>query len=111
MEIKTMKNPLAISFFLLGTILAPVVAFADSDADRSQPMTFVKDSAITTEIKAKLAADKMSSLVNVQVDTDSAGAVVLSGKTKTQAEADKAYSIARGTEGVKSVTSKIQVGN
>jgi len=52
----------------------------------------------------------MSSLVNVEVDTDSAGAVVLSGKTKTQAEADKAYAIARDTEGVKSVTSKIQVG-
>jgi len=105
-----MKNPLAISFFLVGTILAPVVAFADSDADRSHPMTFVKDSAITTKIKTKLAAEKMSSLVNVEVDTDSAGAVVLSGKTKTQAEADKAYAIARDTEGVKSVTSKIQVG-
>ena len=106
-----MKNPLAISFFLVGTILAPVVASADSDADRSQPMTFVKDSAITTKIKTELAAEKMSSLVDVKVDTDSAGAVVLSGKTKTQAEADKAVSIARNTEGVKSVTSKIQVGN
>lgn len=106
-----MKNPLAISLFLVGTILAPVVAFADADADRSQPMTFVKDSAITTEIKAKLAAEKMSNLVRVSVDTDSAGQVVLSGTTKTQAEADKAVSIARNTEGVKSVTSKIQVGN
>jgi osmotically-inducible protein OsmY len=35
--------------------------------------------------------------------------VVLSGNVKTQAEIDKAVSIARGTEGVTSVVSKIVV--
>jgi osmotically-inducible protein OsmY len=51
----------------------------------------------------------MSSLAYIQVDTDSKGAVVLSGKVRTQQEADKAVSIARETEGVTSVKSKIQI--
>jgi osmotically-inducible protein OsmY len=35
--------------------------------------------------------------------------VVLSGKVRTQEEADKAVSIAQGTEGVTSVTSHLRV--
>ena len=105
-----MKIKLATTCFVIGTLLAPVVAHAeDSDANRKEPMTFAKDSAITTKIKAKLAEEKMSSLANIKVDTDSKGAVVLGGKVRTQAEADKAVSIARGTEGVTSVKSTIQV--
>jgi hypothetical protein len=59
--------------------------------------------------KAKLANEKMSSLVHLQVDTDSNGAVVLSGKVRTQEEADKAVAIARETEGVTSVKSNIHI--
>ncbi len=57
-------------------------------------MTFVKDSAITTKVKAKLAAEKINSLVHIKVDTDSNGVVVLSGIVRIQKEADKAVSIA-----------------
>jgi hyperosmotically inducible protein len=90
--------------------MAPMAAHsADTDADRTHPTTFVKDSAITTKVKAKLAAEKIKSLVHIKVDTDSAGMVVLSGKVGTQEEADKAVSIAQGTEGVTSVTSHLQV--
>ena len=81
----------------------------DSDSDRTHPMTFVKDSAITMKIKAKLADEKLSSLAHIKVDTDAKGAVFLSGKARTKEEADKAASIARGTEGVTSVKSTIQV--
>jgi hyperosmotically inducible periplasmic protein len=105
-----MKIKLATTCFVIGTLLVAVAAYADDrDSDRTHPMTFVKDSAITTKIKAKLADEKMSSLVKIKVDTDSKGAVVLSGKVRTQEEADKAVSIARGTEGVTSVKSKIRV--
>ena len=41
----------------------------------------VKDSVITTKIKAGLAAEEMFSLVHISVDTDHEGAVTLSGKT------------------------------
>jgi len=105
-----MKIKLATTCFIMGTLLAPVAAFAaDPDTDRTQPKTFVKDSVITTKIKAKLAEEKMSSLVHVKVDTHSKGAVVLSGKVRTQEEADKAVSIARETEGVTSVKSHIRI--
>jgi hyperosmotically inducible protein len=105
-----MKTTIATTCFILGTLLTPVAAYAaDSDSNRAQPMTYVKDSVITTKVKAKLAEEKMSSLTHIQVDTDNKGAVVLSGKVKTQAEADKAVSIARATEGVTSVKSSIQV--
>jgi len=39
--------------------MAPVIGYtADSDTDRSHPKTFVKDSVITTKVKAKLAEEK-----------------------------------------------------
>jgi hyperosmotically inducible protein len=105
-----MKIKLATTCFVIGTLLVPVAAHAaDADSDRTHPQTFVKDSLITTKIKAKLADEKISSLAYIQVDTDSKGAVVLSGKVRTQQEADKAVLIARETEGVTSVKSKIQI--
>lgn len=105
-----MKIQLAATCFVIGTMLAPVAAQAeDQDSDRAHPMIYVKDSVITAKIKAKLAEEKMSSLKDIHVDTDSKGAVVLSGKVRTQEEADKAVSIARETEGVTSVKCNIRV--
>ena len=105
-----MRTKLAATCFIIGTLLAPVAAHAaDSDSDRTHPMTFVKDSVITTKIKAKLAEEKMSSLAHIRVHTDSTGAVVLRGKVKTQEEADKAVSIARETEGVASVKNNLKI--
>lgn len=101
-----MKYAIATACIAIATLFAPVGAQA-ADADSAK--TVVKDSVITTKIKAKLAEEKMSTLTQLKVDTDSKGEVVLSGTVKTQAEADKAVSIARGTEGVTSVVSKIMV--
>lgn len=105
-----MKIKLVTTCFVIGTLLVPVAAHAaDSDSDRTHPQTFVKDSAITTKIKAKLAAEHLTSLARINVDTDKNGVVWLSGIARTQEEADKAVSIARETEGVASVKSKIQI--
>ena len=105
-----MNIKLATSCFVIGTLLTPLaVPAADADSDRTHPITFVKDSAITAKVKAKLAAEKMSSLARIKVDTDSKGMVVLSGTARSQEQADKAVSIARGTEGVTSVESKITI--
>jgi hyperosmotically inducible protein len=105
-----MKTNLAVTCLIVGTLLAPVASYAeDQDADRAHPMTYVKDSVITTKVKTKLADEKMSSLARVQVDTDSKGAVVLSGKVRSEEERTKAVSIARGTEGVTSVKSNLVV--
>ena len=51
----------------------------------------------------------MGSLAHIKVDTDSKGVVVLSGTVSTKAEADKAASIARETDGVTSVKSHLRV--
>jgi hyperosmotically inducible periplasmic protein len=105
-----MKLNLATTFFVIGTLLVPVAALAgDSDSDRTHPMTYAKDSEITVKVKANLADQKMSTLAHIQVDTDSKGAVVLSGKVRSQAEVDNAVSIARATEGVTSVKSNIRI--
>jgi hyperosmotically inducible protein len=107
---QTMKFKLTTICFAIATLLVPLAArAADADSDRTQPGTFVKDSVITTKIKAKLAGEKLSSLARIQVDTDSKGAVVLSGSARTKEEAEKAVSIAHKTEGVTSVTSNIQI--
>jgi len=107
-----MKTQLAAACFVIATLLVPVASFAADGrtADRSHPTVFVKDSVITTKVKAKLAEEKMASLLHIKVDTDANGAVLLSGKAETREDADKAVSIAKNTEGVTSVESKIQVG-
>ena len=106
-----MKTSFAATGFLIGALLVPLAGYAaDSDKDRSSPRDFVKDSVITTKIKAKLAEEKLSSALHIKVDTDNKGVVVLSGTAKNQAEVNKAGSIAKGVEGVASVENNIRVG-
>lgn len=106
-----MKIKIGIAVLAIAVVAAPIVSFAsdDSDADRSHPGAFVKDSVITTKIKSKLAANHVTSLARIHVDTDANGYVWLRGTTKTQDTADLAVSIARDTEGVKDVHSNIIV--
>src|ERR1700692_3286808 len=106
-----MNQKLATTLMIVGVLLGPVVAVVaeDSDADPSHPKAFVKDSAITTKVKAKLAAEHITSLGKIHVDTDSNGVVWLHGTAHTQEAADKAVAIARETEGVKAVNSRIKV--
>ena len=105
-----MKYRLATTCFVFGATLAPLGAYAeDTDKDRANPAAFVKDSAITTKIKSKLAAENLASLKDIKVDTDQNGVVWMSGTVKSQSEADQALTIARNTEGVKSVKSNLKV--
>ncbi len=105
-----MKTTLALACLILGTSLTPVIGYAaDTDTDRSHPAAFVKDSVITTKIKAELAANHITSLGRIHVDTDANGIVYLSGTARTQKAIAKAVSIAERTEHVKSVRSEITV--
>jgi len=106
-----MKTTFLTTCVVVSTLLGSAVAWAgeDSDTDRSHPTTFVKDSAITTSIKTKLAAEHMTSLGRIHVDTDKNGVVWLTGSARTQEAADKAESIARDTEHVKAVHNDIKV--
>jgi hyperosmotically inducible protein len=105
-----MKRMFAASCIVIGTVLAPVAAFAaDGDMDRANPKLFVKDSAITTKIKAKLASEHLGSLKHIHVDTDQNGVVWMTGTANSQDEINQAIAIARNTEGVKTVKADIKV--
>ena len=105
-----MKKTLAIAALLLGASLVPVASFsADGDTDRSHPKAFVKDSAITAKIKSKLAAEHITSLGRIHVDTDADGVVYLSGSARTQEAIDKAVEIARNTEHVVDVKNELRL--
>jgi hyperosmotically inducible protein len=100
----------ATTCLLVGALLGSSVLIAqDSDADRTHPVTFVKDSAITTKIKTKLATEHLTSVGRIHVDTDQDGIVWLTGSARSQEAIDKAVSIARDTEHVKSVHSDLVV--
>jgi hyperosmotically inducible periplasmic protein len=103
-----MKN--LFTALLLGAVLvAPVAMAQDADADRSHPTAFVKDSAITTKIKSKLAADHITSVGRIHVDTDMNGVVWLSGSARSQEAIDHAVSVAKDTDGVKSVKNSLVI--
>jgi hyperosmotically inducible protein len=105
-----MYTKLAASCLVAGALMLPIAGYsADGDSDRSSPKAFVKDSVITTKIKAELAEEKMSSLVKIKVDTDNKGMVVLSGTAASKKAADKAVSIARAVKGVTSVENHIKI--
>ena len=105
-----MNIKLAASCLVAGALMLPIVSYsADGDSDRKSPKAFVKDSVITTKIKAELAEEKLSSLVKIKVDTDDKGMVSLSGTAKNQEAVDKAVSIARSVKGVVSVENHIKI--
>lgn len=75
-----MNMKLVTTGLLAAALALPILArAADSDSDRSSPKAFIKDSVITTRVKARLAKEKLSSTVHINVDTDKRGVVSLSG--------------------------------
>jgi hyperosmotically inducible periplasmic protein len=85
-------------------------AIADTlGADTTEAGTYVKDSAITAKVKAKLAAKHMSTLTKISVDTDKNGVVWLSGTAPTKDAKDLAEMITKDTDGVTAVNSHIVV--
>lgn len=67
----------------------------------------IDDTTITATVKAKLAAEKGTTLTRVQVDTDR-GVVQLSGVVETAADRAKAEQVARSVGGIKGVRNNLQ---
>lgn len=99
---------LASSILASAALMLPLAAYP-ADSGQSSAATAVKDSVITTKIKAELAAEKMSSLVHISVNTDQHGAVTLGGTANSSSAVDKAVSIAKGVKGVSTVNNQIKV--
>lgn len=69
---------------------------------------YAGDTATTSEIKAKLLADDVVPSRKVKVETTD-GVVQLSGTVDSQAQSERAESIAKAIEGVKSVKNDLKV--
>ena len=105
-----MKTLLLSATFALGSAFALSAIAADTiSADTAAVGTYIKDSAITTKVKTKLAAKHMSTLTKIQVDTDKNGAVWLSGTAPTKDAKDLAGMITKDTDGVTAVHNNIVV--
>lgn len=88
---------------LAAVSLTSAVAWADNGSH--QP---VKDSYITTKVKAELAADHATTARDIHVATVD-GVVTLSGVARSDAEKDRAEKDAMRIKGVRSVDNQIKV--
>ena len=68
----------------------------------------VDDASITTTVKAKLAADKVSSLTRIDVDT-TRGTVYLNGVVESPDQKARAEQIASQVGGINGVVNNLQV--
>lgn len=97
--------------FLKAAVLGlSISVFASCAVMRGQEgaRDYASDAAITTDVKAKMAADKTVSATSISVETME-GTVQLSGFAKSQAEKEKAADLARSAKGVKNVRNDIVV--
>jgi hyperosmotically inducible protein len=101
---KAMKKIVLIGLLAATAAYLPV-AYGDDSGDHH----YVKDSVITTKVKAKLAAKHMHTLTHVKVDTDANGVVYLSGTVPTKDARDLAGMIAKDTDGVNSVNNDLEI--
>jgi|SRR5450830_685359 len=104
-----MNNTRLVLTYLVFAVLTFPALSHSADMTTSTTKTYVKDSVITSKIKADLAAEKISSLIYVKVDTDSLGAVTLSGDVESQTLSDKAAAIAQAVKGVNSVENNLKI--
>jgi len=91
---------------LLAALLALTVS-CTTPAGRSAG-TVVDDATITTQVKAELFADKLVSGVAISVQTFK-GEVVLTGAVDSQAQIEKAESIALSVKGVTRVNNLLKL--
>jgi hyperosmotically inducible protein len=68
----------------------------------------IDDTTITTRVKTAMLNDEQVGGLSVDVDTFK-GVVTLSGRVRSQAEKDRAISIARTTSGVVEVKDALQL--
>jgi hyperosmotically inducible protein len=68
----------------------------------------IDDTGITAAVKAKLAAEKISTVTRIDVDTNQ-GVVALNGTVETEAMKTRAEEIARQVKGVRAVVNNLRI--
>jgi hyperosmotically inducible protein len=100
---KTLK--LSACLLLINIFFIPAIVSAED----SSVGEFVKDSAITTQIKSKILVAKEIDSLHIKVDTDNNGIVVLTGAVKSVEEKERVHNIAHGVDGVKQVLNNLNI--
>jgi hyperosmotically inducible periplasmic protein len=105
-----MKFKFASACLAAGALLLPAAGFcADNESNKSSSGQYVSEALVTAKVKAEMARQNPTTLVYFSVRTDKSGVVVLESVARTQADKDKAESVARGVEGVKTVHNNIRL--
>jgi hyperosmotically inducible periplasmic protein len=103
-EVTVMRKPMSVMAVLIVLLLgAGCQSMTGESAGRN-----IDDATITTEVKAKLAAEKASNLTRVSVTTAN-GSVSLAGIVATPADRVRAEQITRSIKGVKTVANNLQI--
>ena len=68
----------------------------------------IDDAGITAAVKSKLAAEKISTVTRIDVDTNQ-GVVALNGTVQTEAMRARAAQVAREVKGVRDVVNNLRV--
>lgn len=94
--------------FMGGLAVAVMLAACAESRTKESTGQYLDDAAITSKVKAALAADPNTSAMEINVETYK-GVVQLSGFADSEAEKRHAARIASGTGGVTSVKNDIRV--
>jgi len=93
----------------VGVLLTVVLATAACESMTGKSVgANIEDATITTTVKSKLVAEKVSNLTRVDVDTNS-GTVYLNGTVESAEQKTRAEQLAWQAKGVKSVVNNLQV--
>ena len=68
----------------------------------------IDDAGITAAVKSKLAAEKISTVTRIDVDTNR-GVVALNGTVKTVVDKTRAEELAREVKGVRDVVNNLRI--
>lgn len=94
--------------FITIALLALATAAVAQPTQKRTVGQYIDDTAITTEIKARLTSDKLSNLTKLEVKTAS-GVVTLNGTVDSPERASRAEQIASSVNGVRGVVNNIHV--
>lgn len=99
------------SMFFIGILsmvgFLPQITWANTATNETAGQ-YIEGSTITANIKTRLLADPDVKSLNISVTTEK-GVVTLSGSVESQAQVDKAVSIAKEVKGVNSVDNQLKI--
>ncbi|WAW09365.1 BON domain-containing protein [Oxalobacter vibrioformis] len=106
-----MKTLRQFSAFVMTFLFVSVLACAAGQSQAKETAAqYVDDTAITTEVKTRIFAQKDLSAAEINVETYK-GTVQLSGFVSNPAQIKKAEDVAKSVKGVKNVDNSIKLKN